>query len=581
MSALLQIHPYPRIVRLRPGELSLSEAERSAVRSAGAPEAPAPEALPPRVVAEREAGLGPQAYALRVDPGGIRLRYGDEPGLRYGLHSLRQLLANHPRQLPGLEIEDGPDFLHRGFMLDVSRCKVPTLATLRGLLDLLADYRYNQFQLYIEHTFAFRDHGEVWRHASPYTAEDIRVIDDMCRARGIELVPNFNSFGHFERWLCHPAYRHLAESPDGFVHPLDGKRRTSGSTLRPDAASIRFLAGLYDEFLPNFRSGWFNIGGDEPWELGKGASRERVERKGEGAVYLDFLKRLHAEVGRRGRTMLFWGDLINRHPECIPELPSDCIALNWGYEADSPHAEQLPRFRGAGIPFYVCPGTSSWRSLTGRWSNARQNLRNAAIEGKRNGALGYLVTDWGDGGHHQVPEISWPGILAGGHFAWNAAAVDEVSVEAEIDRLPQTDGLRDGCGSLITGLGELIDGGPWTAPNRGLFRELLFDDRTGRSLADAYGLDVGTVREFRDRLNGLGTRLEGLGERRSTVCRELGWTLKVCHAALDRCGFEASANHRATGDDLLREFRSLWLARNREGGLAESHGLLSAKLTER
>ena len=38
-------------------------------------------------------------------------------------------------------------FETRGYMLDISRDRVPTLRTLRLIVDILARYRYNQFQL--------------------------------------------------------------------------------------------------------------------------------------------------------------------------------------------------------------------------------------------------------------------------------------------------------------------------------------------------------------------------------------------------------------------------------------------------
>lgn len=38
----------------------------------------------------------------------------------------------------------------------------------------------------------------------------------------------------------------------------------------------------------------------------------------------------------------------------------------------------------------------SWNSLIGRTENAIENLRNAAREGSKHGAEGYLITDWGD-----------------------------------------------------------------------------------------------------------------------------------------------------------------------------------------
>ena len=107
--------------------------------------------------------------------------------------------ARRPPALPVCTIEDWPDFPCRGVMLDVSRDKVPTLDTLCALADDLAAWKVNHIQLYMEHTFAFRNHGEVWAEASPYTAEDIRRFDAFCRERFIEL-PLSNSFGH-SGWL--------------------------------------------------------------------------------------------------------------------------------------------------------------------------------------------------------------------------------------------------------------------------------------------------------------------------------------------------------------------------------------------
>ena len=54
-------------------------------------------------------------------------------------------------------------------MLDVSRDRVPTLRTLRLIVDLLARYRYTQSQLYTEHTFAYAGHESVWEEPDPVT----------------------------------------------------------------------------------------------------------------------------------------------------------------------------------------------------------------------------------------------------------------------------------------------------------------------------------------------------------------------------------------------------------------------------
>ena len=45
--------------------------------------------------------------------------------------------------------------------------------------------------------------------------------------------------------------------------------------------------------------------------------------------------------------------------------------------------------------------------------------------GRNHGAIGYLITDWGDGGHPQPLAVSWPMFLAGASLAWNAKNFDE------------------------------------------------------------------------------------------------------------------------------------------------------------
>jgi hypothetical protein len=110
------------------------------------------------------------------------------------------------------------------------------------------------------------------------------------------------------------------------------------------------------------------------------------------------------------------------------------IALNWGYEANHPFEKESAQFAKAKIPFYVCPGTSTWQTLIGRHDNALANLRAAAKAGKKSGAIGYLITDWGDGGHPQPLAVSWPMFLAGAALAWNANGFDERHLVSALGR---------------------------------------------------------------------------------------------------------------------------------------------------
>jgi hypothetical protein len=308
---------------------------------------------------------------------------------------------------------------------------VPKLETLLDLAEHLADFKINELQLYTEHTFAYRKYKSVWQSWGALTGAEIRKLDARCAELGIDLVPNQNSFGHLRYFLEHPKLKKLAEVSEPYE---DGGDAATGnqefvrrpSTLAPNhSGTLPFLRGLYDELLPNFSSDFFNVGCDETWDLGRGQSKRLCGVRGKGRVYLDFLKRIHREVSARGKTMMFWGDIILKYPKLIRGLPKNVVALNWGYEANHPFAKEAAQFAKAKIPFYVCPGTSTWQTLIGRHDNALANLHAAAKAGKKSGAIGYLITDWGDGGHPQPLAISWPMFAAGAALAWNSKGFDK------------------------------------------------------------------------------------------------------------------------------------------------------------
>jgi hypothetical protein len=432
----LNLLPCPRFVKLLPGTLTLRREQ----------------ALPTfTVVCSNSAPNHPEGYAITIDRKGVRIEFREASGLGVAMATMRQLLRQYGRRLPCLKIRDWPDFSRRGVMLDISRGRVPKLETLLELVEHLADFKINEFQLYTEHTFAYRHYPSVWQSWGALTGEEIRKLDARCQQLGIDLVPNQNSFGHLRYFLEHPRLKKLAEVP-GPYPDYSGEFVRRPSTLAPDhPGTLPFLRGLYDELLPNFSSRFFNVGCDETWDLGRGRSKKLCVAKGRGRIYLDFLKQIHREVSARGKRMMFWGDIILRYPKLIKELAklgrdalprvqadrqvsSAIIALNWGYEADHPFDREMALFARAKIPFYVCPGTSTWQTLIGRHDNALANLRAAAQAGRRHGAMGYLITDWGDGGHPQPLAVSYLPYLAGASLGWCAETFDEAKLIPVLSR---------------------------------------------------------------------------------------------------------------------------------------------------
>jgi hypothetical protein len=376
----------------------------------------------------------PEGYKVVIGKEGIEILFREPAGLRAARATLRQIFREYGNRLPCVEIRDWPDFRRRGFMLDISRGRVPNLNTLLDLVERLADFKINELQLYTEHTFAYRQYKSVWKSWGALTAKEIRKLDARCRELGIDLVPNQNSFGHLRYFLEHPDVKKLAEVAAPY-EDASGQFVRRPSTLAPNnPGTIPFLRGLYDELLPNFSSVFFNVGCDETWDLGRGQSKELCRKKGKGPVYLDFLDQVQKEVSRRKRRMMFWGDIILKYPSLIKKLPADSIALNWGYEANHPFKRETALFAKSGIPFYVCPGTSTWMTLVGKHDNALGNLRSAATAGLKNGASGYLITEWGDGGHPQPLAVSWLPLAAGAALGWCQRSFKESSLLPVLNR---------------------------------------------------------------------------------------------------------------------------------------------------
>ena len=450
-------------------------------------------------------------------------------------------------------------FAVRSYMLDISRDKVPTMGTLRLIVDLLAKFGYNQFQLYTEHTFAYSRHKGVWEHASPLTPSEIRALDAYCAMNGIELVANQNSFGHLERWLTKPEYNHLAELPQGGAPLPWGGFKKDPTTLCPtDPRSLEFLDGLYDELLPNFESKLFNIGCDETFDLlGEGRSAAQVKEKGEGRVYLEFLKQVADLVRKHGRRPMFWGDVILKHPELVPELPKDLIALNWGYEGNHPFMEQAEKFKAAGLEFYVCPGTSSWNSLAGRVENMRENMIAAEHAGRIHGAKGFMVTDWGDGGHWQPLAASLPGLVFGGLLATEGAHAAKMDIESTLNGI-----MGVPLGGTLLRLGTLyLRGGALRGNASELFRILANDRGYSRhpGLTDHVLAEISSIAE--------GCR-HAASDFASGAFPNV-WAQEIVHMANL---VDAACNRR---DErrlrfLREEHDQVWKLRNRPGGMDDS-----------
>jgi len=357
-----------------------------------------------------------EMYKLDVSRDKVVITASHPRGAFYGMQTLKQLIVEYGRHLPCLEIKDKADFVDRGFYHDVTRGKVPTLIRLKEIADICAFYKLNQLQLYIEHTFLFKNQSETWTVTDPLTADEIIELDQYCADLYIELVPSISTFGHLYELLQSESYKHLSELDkfEGFSF----EDRMSHHTLNVSLdESLDVVKSMIDDFLPLVRSKRFNICADETFDLGEGMNKSLAKEYGKSKLYVDFLCKIVDYVKTYDKEVMFWGDIIIKHPEHIKDLPKDLICLNWWYWLNYPE-DKVRIIDENGFRQYMCPGVSGWNTLMNNHKMAYDNIKLMTDYANKYHVMGILNTDWGDYGHLNDFSTSIPGLIYGAAYSW-------------------------------------------------------------------------------------------------------------------------------------------------------------------
>ena len=369
--------------------------------------------------------LHDEGYQIIVDTKQIVVYAKTLNGAFYAIKTLQQILKEE--QVPCMEIDDYPDLSLRGVMLDISRSKVPTLSTLKKLVEKFATLKINHLELYVE-GFSFEYESfrkEIEINSNYLPLNDYLELQTYCIDNFIDLVPNQNGFGHMADWLALDEYIDLAECPDGFF--IWGAHRPP-STLDPtNPNSVLLVKKMYDDMLPHFKSKYFNMNFDEPFEVGHGKSKQLVEEVGEAKVFIDFFKKLSDYViDKYEKTPMLWGDVLIKHPEAIKDLPKDAVFIDWGYNHKYDFESHAKMLSETNMSFVLAPGTVTWGNILGNYLDMEGSIAHAALACKKYKAKGLIVTDWGDIGHLQYLPVSYPGFSYAAIKSWSDGDEDDI-----------------------------------------------------------------------------------------------------------------------------------------------------------
>jgi hypothetical protein len=335
-------------------------------------------------------------------------------GFFYAAQTIKQLIRGTGKDTVLLvpTIRDWPAMPHRGLSDDWSRGPMPNMDFLKREIRTLAAYKYNIFSPYFEHTFAYSSSPVAAIPGGSMTPAEGRELVDYAAQYHITIIPEQESFGHLHHMLKFEEFAPLAETPHG-------------SVLAPgDPATLPLIGSWFSELATVFPGPWAHVGADETFELGLGRTRDAVTKQGLGAVYLDFLSRIHAQLEPNHKQLLFWGDVAVNSPELVGTLPKDMIAVPWDYDAKPDFKPIILPFTKAGLETWVAPGVNNWNRLYPNNNEALGNIRAFVRDGQALGSKGMLNTVWNDDGEGLFDQ-NWFGVLFGAAAGWQPGESSE------------------------------------------------------------------------------------------------------------------------------------------------------------
>ncbi len=357
-----------------------------------------------------------EGYLLRVSPDAAVIAGATPAGRFYGVMSLVQLLLREKRSvvLPAVAVRDWPLQAIRGISDDISRGQVSTPENFRRIIRFLARYKLNTYTLYIEDMFAFRSYPTIGAGRGALTAEEVKELDAYAKRYHVDLVPTFETLGHWENILLKPEFSRYAEFPG--AHTLNVS----------DEDVYRMLDRMIGELAAAFSSPWFNMAADESWDVGLGANKDRVAASDLATVHAEHYKRLFDILRKYHKRPMMYGDVILNNPTILDKIPRDVMIVDWHYGA----ADQYPSaavFEQAGMPFVVCPAVWNFTGPYPNYLNTFVNIRNFVRDGYLHGSRGVITSNWNDFGGEELRELNLLGYAWTAECAWHPLDADEES----------------------------------------------------------------------------------------------------------------------------------------------------------
>lgn len=286
-----------------------------------------------------------EGYFLEVTDENITIKGAGVSGLFYGVQTLLQLIYPQVQSgseitIPGLVINDAPQFKWRGMHMDVSR-HFYSVSFIKKMLDIMASLKLNTFHWHLTDDQGWRIEIKrypkltevgAWRketmeghytetdqkfdgmrYGGYYTQEEIKEVVKYAQSRQITIVPEIEMPGHAVAALsAYPEY-----SCTGGPFDVYTKWGVSDDVYCAGKdETFVFLENILDEVIELFPGQYIHVGGDEcpksRWEQCPHCQKRIADEglKNEFELQSYFIKRIEKYIASKGKKLIGWDEIL-------------------------------------------------------------------------------------------------------------------------------------------------------------------------------------------------------------------------------------------------------------------------------
>ncbi|MFH1024042.1 MAG: family 20 glycosylhydrolase [Planctomycetota bacterium] len=276
-----------------------------------------------------------------------------------------------------------------GFMIDCSRLLEPKDYYYR-LLEFMARWKMNTLLLHFsdDEGLALKLKGfESMALPEALSESDIRKLVAFARARGIDVIPELESFGHAGYIISQKRYRHLDVSGNS-VDPLHKD-------------TLMLMRRLIQTVARVFPSRYIHLGCDEV-DIGEYCRQRNLSVE---KTWSDYVNQIIGIAHEAGKIPMIWTDTILKHEEIARQLRKDVVLVYWWYyehrKDDARYYEHrkynaLPRLKARGFRDFIVAPSIAW-NRGGLFLPTRLTLGNTdrmLVIGRKHKATGLINTAW-------------------------------------------------------------------------------------------------------------------------------------------------------------------------------------------